>query len=48
MRVITGKYRGKKLDYPTKGQFRPTQDKVKESIFNILSMALEGILKEAA
>ena len=36
MRIITGKYRGKKLDYPTKGQFRPTQDKVKESIFNIL------------
>ena len=28
MRIITGKYRGKKLDYPTKGQFRPTQDKV--------------------
>ena len=36
MRVITGKYRGKKLDFPTNGQFRPTQDKVKESIFNIL------------
>ncbi len=36
MRIITGKYRSKKLFYPSNNRFRPTQDKVKESIFNIL------------
>jgi 16S rRNA (guanine(966)-N(2))-methyltransferase RsmD len=36
MRVITGEYKGRKLETPTGNDIRPTSDKVKESIFNIL------------
>ena len=35
MRVITGKYRGRKLESPIGNMVRPTTDKVKEAIFNI-------------
>ena len=37
MRIIAGKYRGKRLIAPTGRGTRPTSDKVRESIFNILS-----------
>ena len=36
MRVITGEYRGRKLETPAGYDIRPTSDKVKESIFNLL------------
>lgn len=36
MRVISGKYRGKRLDSPIGNDVRPTGDKVKESIFNVI------------
>ncbi|MBQ1489620.1 MAG: 16S rRNA (guanine(966)-N(2))-methyltransferase RsmD [Eubacterium sp.] len=36
MRVITGKYKGRKLETPSGKEIRPTSDKVKESIFNLL------------
>lgn len=36
MRVITGEYKGRKLETPVGRDIRPTSDKVKESIFNIL------------
>ena len=36
MRIITGEYRGRKLETPIGYAVRPTSDKVKESIFNIL------------
>lgn len=36
MRVITGEFKGRKLETPTGNDIRPTSDKVKESIFNIL------------
>ncbi|MDD4202897.1 MAG: 16S rRNA (guanine(966)-N(2))-methyltransferase RsmD [Candidatus Omnitrophica bacterium] len=36
MRIIAGKYKGKKIDFPKVQNVRPTQDKVKEAIFNIL------------
>lgn len=40
MRVIAGKYRGRKLD-PIKGiDIRPTSDRVKESLFNILGASV--------
>lgn len=38
MRVISGKYRGKKLLSPIDEKTRPTSDKVKESLFNIIGM----------
>lgn len=36
MRVVAGKYKGRRLDNPIGYDIRPTSDKVKESIFNIL------------
>ena len=37
MRIISGKYRGKKLYLPMDKETRPLKDLVKESIFNLLS-----------
>lgn len=36
MRVIAGKYRGKKLLSPSDNSVRPTTDRIKETVFNIL------------
>ncbi len=36
MRIISGKYRGKKLLSPTNELTRPTGDRVREAIFNVL------------
>ncbi len=36
MRIISGKYRGKRLIAPEGKTTRPTSDKVRESVFNIL------------
>lgn len=36
MRIISGKYKGKKILFPSKLITRPLRDRVKESIFNIL------------
>lgn len=43
MRIISGKAKGKKLYSPKGKGIRPTADRVKESIFNILGGQLEGI-----
>ena len=40
MRIIGGKYRGKKLFSPTSGEVRPTSDKAREALFNILRTRL--------
>jgi 16S rRNA (guanine966-N2)-methyltransferase len=40
MRIIGGKYRGKTLLSPTDEQIRPTADRVRESVFNILASRL--------
>ena len=37
MRIIAGRYRGKKLLSLGDAQIRPTGDRVKESVFQILS-----------
>lgn len=42
MRVITGSARGRRLKEPKNMDIRPTTDKVKESIFNILQFDIEG------
>ena len=42
MRVISGKYRGKRLNSPIGNDVRPTADKVKESIFNVIQFDLTG------
>ena len=40
MRVITGTARGRKLREPSNSDIRPTTDKVKESVFNIVQFLL--------
>ena len=42
MRIITGSQRGKKLTALEGEQVRPTTDRVKESLFNILQFGIEG------
>lgn len=41
MRVVSGKYRGRKIYPPKKFHSRPTTDFAKESLFNILEHQLE-------
>lgn len=42
MRIISGAARGRKLKEPQGMDTRPTTDKVKESLFNIIQFELEG------
>ncbi len=42
MRVISGKYRGRKLLSPEGRDVRPTSDKVKESMFDVLQFRMAG------
>lgn len=42
MRIIGGKHRGRKLSEFGGDQIRPTADRVKESLFNILAFAING------
>ena len=42
MRVISGSLRGRKLKEPTGRNIRPTTDKIKESVFNIVQFDIEG------
>lgn len=42
MRVIAGKYKGRKLNTPSNHDIRPTADRVKEAMFSILSDRIYG------
>ena len=42
MRIITGTARGKRLQAPEGMHTRPTTDRVKESVFNIIQWDIEG------
>lgn len=42
MRIIGGKHRGRKLAEFAGEDIRPTSDRVKESLFNILSVRVQG------
>lgn len=42
MRVIAGKYKGKKLVAPKGDNVRPTTDRIKETVFNILQFNIAG------
>ena len=39
MRVVAGKFRGRTLEGPTSNAIRPTSDRLRESVFNILAHA---------
>ena len=42
MRVIAGRYKGRRLKTPTWKGLRPTSDKLRETLFNILAPRIEG------
>ena len=44
LRVVAGKYRGRKLEQPPKTITRPTMDRVKEAIFNMIQFKIEGAI----
>src|SRR5438270_3752433 len=43
MRIIAGKFRGRKLKSPPSLQTRPTSDRLRETLFNILAPRIEGV-----
>jgi len=44
MRVIAGKYRSRKLKGPGKLRLRPTSDRLRETLFNVLGPSVEDSL----
>jgi 16S rRNA (guanine966-N2)-methyltransferase len=42
VRIIAGKYKGRRLKAPTWDGLRPTSDKLRETLFNILAPRIEG------
>src|SRR5512138_446517 len=42
MRVIAGRYKGRRLKAPTWDGLRPTSDKLRETLFNILAPRIAG------
>src|SRR3712207_2949582 len=42
MRIIAGLYRGRNLRSPPSMQIRPTSDRLRETLFNILAPRIEG------
>lgn len=42
MRIIAGKYRGRRIQAPRGGRIRPTADRLRESIFNIIGADIRG------
>ncbi|MEW6211484.1 MAG: 16S rRNA (guanine(966)-N(2))-methyltransferase RsmD [Acidobacteriota bacterium] len=44
LRVIAGKYKGRRLRAPSGLDVRPTSDQLRETLFNIISSRIEGSL----
>ncbi|MFN2492484.1 MAG: 16S rRNA (guanine(966)-N(2))-methyltransferase RsmD [Pyrinomonadaceae bacterium] len=42
MRIISGKYRGRNLKSPPSLQVRPTSDRLRETLFNVIAPKIEG------
>jgi 16S rRNA (guanine966-N2)-methyltransferase len=42
VRIVGGKWRGRKLHFPTVGAIRPTPDRVRETLFNWLAPVIAG------
>ena len=43
MRIIAGKYRGRQLKSPPSSQTRPTSDRLRETLFNVLAPRIAGV-----
>ena len=48
MRIVAGKFRGRALVAPDSEGLRPTSDRVRESVFNILSHGIEDFSLDGA
>lgn len=48
MRIVAGKYKGHRLASPKDDAIRPTSDRVRESLFNILEHGVENFELEGA
>ena len=44
MRIIAGEYKGRMLDFPKNVDVRPTQDRVREALFNVIAPQIQGKL----
>jgi len=44
MRIVAGSHRGRRLETPPDERIRPTSDRIRESLFNILHHKLEGFI----
>jgi 16S rRNA (guanine(966)-N(2))-methyltransferase RsmD len=44
MRIISGKFRGRRLKSPRGMDLRPTSDRLKQALFNILGNAVDGAI----
>lgn len=42
VRIIAGKWRGRKIQFSKTGDIRPTHDRIRETLFNWLSPYIEG------
>jgi 16S rRNA (guanine(966)-N(2))-methyltransferase RsmD len=42
MRIIAGAFRGRRLHAPKDSRIRPTSDRVREAVFNIIAAQVEG------
>src|SRR6185436_17655745 len=42
MRIIAGKYRGRRLKSPPDSRTRPTSDRLRETLFNVLASRIQG------
>jgi 16S rRNA (guanine966-N2)-methyltransferase len=43
MRVIAGLYKGRRLKSPPSMQVRPTSDRLRETLFNVIAPRIEGV-----
>jgi 16S rRNA (guanine966-N2)-methyltransferase len=48
MRIVGGQFRGRSLAAPRDDRIRPTSDRVREAIFNILAHGIEGLSLDGA
>ncbi len=48
MRIVAGKFRGRAIAAPSHDGLRPTSDRVREAVFNILAHSVEGFQIEGA